>query len=37
MSADIRELLPLYALGILEADEATVVERAVAQDVGGGD
>lgn len=32
MSADIRELLPLYALGILEPDEASVVERAVAQD-----
>ncbi len=29
---DIRELLPLYALGILEADEAQVVERAVAAD-----
>jgi hypothetical protein len=32
MSADIRELLPLYALGILETDEAAVVERAIAQD-----
>jgi putative transcriptional regulator len=29
---DVRELLPLYALGILEADEAIVVERAVAGD-----
>ena len=29
---DIRELLPLYALGILEPDELQVVERAVAQD-----
>jgi len=29
---DIRELLALYALGILEADEAALVERAVAQD-----
>jgi len=32
MTSDIRELLPLYALGILEADEAQVVERAIAQD-----
>jgi ChrR Cupin-like domain len=32
MSADIRELLPLYALGILEPEEASAVERAVAQD-----
>ena len=31
---ELRELLPLYALGILEADEATVVERAVAADAG---
>jgi ChrR Cupin-like domain len=30
--SDVRELLPLYALGILDADEASVVERAVAQD-----
>ena len=29
---DVRELLPLYALGILEPDEANVVERAVAND-----
>ncbi len=29
---DVRELLPLYALGILEPDEASVVERAVASD-----
>lgn len=32
MSADIRELLPLYALGMLEGDEATAVERAVEAD-----
>jgi hypothetical protein len=32
MTGDIRELLPLYALGILEADEAALVERAVAGD-----
>jgi Cupin domain len=32
MTADVRELLPLYALGILEPDEATAVERAVAAD-----
>lgn len=32
MTGDVRELLPLYALGILEADEASVVERAVASD-----
>jgi hypothetical protein len=32
MISDIRELLPLYALGILESDEAEVVERAVAGD-----
>lgn len=32
MKSDIRELLPLYALGILDADEAQVVERAVAAD-----
>jgi quercetin dioxygenase-like cupin family protein len=32
MTGDVRELLPLYALGILEADEASVVERAVADD-----
>jgi hypothetical protein len=29
---DIRELLPLYALGILEPDELQSVERAVARD-----
>jgi putative transcriptional regulator len=32
MTGDVRELLPLYALGILEPDEATLVERAVARD-----
>lgn len=32
MTGDVRELLPLYALGILEADEAAVVERAIAGD-----
>lgn len=32
MTGDIHELLPLYALGILEADEQTTVERAIAQD-----
>ncbi|MEO8706478.1 MAG: cupin domain-containing protein [Kofleriaceae bacterium] len=32
MTTDVRELLPLYALGILESDEATVVERALAAD-----
>lgn len=32
MTADVRELLPLYALGILEPDEAAAVERAIAQD-----
>jgi putative transcriptional regulator len=30
--ADIRELLPLYALGILDPDERAAVERAVAAD-----
>lgn len=29
---DVRELLPLYALGILEADEANLVEQAIARD-----
>lgn len=29
---DVRELLPLYALGALDADEARAVERAVAAD-----
>lgn len=32
MTGDVRELLPLYALGILPADEAGAVERAVASD-----
>jgi putative transcriptional regulator len=32
VSADIRELIPLYALGALEADEAAAVERAVEAD-----
>lgn len=32
MSADVRELLPLHALGMLDADEARAVERAVAAD-----
>jgi putative transcriptional regulator len=32
MTGDVRELLPLYALGILEADEVAFVERAVAGD-----
>jgi putative transcriptional regulator len=32
MIGDVRELLPLYALGILESDEAILVERAVASD-----
>ncbi len=32
MTADVRELLPLYALGILEGDEARVVEAALAAD-----
>lgn len=31
---DIRELLPLYALGILEPDEQQAVEQAVASDPG---
>lgn len=30
--SDLRELLPLHALGVLEADEADQVERAVAAD-----
>ena len=29
---EIRELLPLYALGVLDRDEATAVERAIAGD-----
>jgi hypothetical protein len=32
MTADVRELLPLYALGILEADEARIVEHALETD-----
>ena len=32
--SDVRDLLPLYALGILTADETTAVERAVAADAG---
>jgi mannose-6-phosphate isomerase-like protein (cupin superfamily) len=32
--SDVRELLPLYALGILEPDERNVVERAIAADAG---
>jgi hypothetical protein len=32
MTGDVRELLPLYALGILEADEQGIVERAIASD-----
>lgn len=32
MTGNVRELLPLYALGILESDEATAVERAIAAD-----
>jgi hypothetical protein len=32
MTPDVRELLPLYALGILDPDEVKAVERAVASD-----
>ncbi len=32
MIEDVRELLPLYALGVLDAVESAVVERAVAAD-----
>jgi putative transcriptional regulator len=32
MTRNVRELLPLYALGILDADEASDVEREVARD-----
>jgi len=32
MTGNVRELLPLYALGILDSDEAMVVERALAAD-----
>lgn len=32
MTGDVRELLPLYALGVLPSDEAGLVERAIASD-----
>jgi putative transcriptional regulator len=32
MTGNIRELLPLYALGVLEVDEVDAVERALAHD-----
>jgi putative transcriptional regulator len=32
MTGNIRELLPLHALGLLDSDEATAVDRAVAGD-----
>src|SRR5262245_43539698 len=32
MTPDVRELLPLYVLGLLEPDEAAAVERAVGRD-----
>lgn len=32
MSADIQELLPLYALGVLEGDDVALVEAALASD-----
>jgi anti-sigma factor ChrR (cupin superfamily) len=32
MTTDVRELLPLYALGILESQEVAVVDAAVAKD-----
>lgn len=32
MTVNIRELLPLYALGALDADEAAAVEKAIADD-----
>lgn len=32
MSTDVRELLPLYALGVLDDDEATRVETAISRD-----
>lgn len=32
MTSDVRELLPLYALGILDPDEAAQVERAISGD-----
>jgi len=34
MTGDVRDLLPLYALGILEPEEASGVERALAADPG---
>lgn len=33
MTEDVRDLLPLYALGILEPEEAAAVERAIAEEV----
>jgi len=32
MTEDVRDLLPLYALGILEPEEAAAVERAIAEE-----
>jgi putative transcriptional regulator len=32
MTGDVRELLPLYALGVLEGEEVSMVERAIAGD-----
>ena len=32
MTAEVRELLPLYVLGLLEADEVSLVEQAVRRD-----
>jgi hypothetical protein len=32
MSPDVRELLPLYALGVLDDEDATLVEAAIARD-----
>ena len=34
MTGDVRELLPLYALGVLEPDEVQAVKQAVARDPG---
>lgn len=34
MTSDLRALLPLYALGVLDREEAEAVERAVANDAG---
>lgn len=31
-AVDVKELIGLYALGVLDADEAQIVERAIAQD-----